>query len=109
MECELIEADIRIRRKFVVHSLCCYYRQRKCCSDLYSLKKVLFKECEKIDVQQIALMYILVYLNHLPSSYWSQTLPDDNSDFYNHFSGKSFVMFLDIGTFSPIVARSILL
>ena len=54
-------------------------------------------------------MYILVYLNHLPSSYWSQTLPDDNLDFYNHFSGKSFVMVLDIGTFSPIVARSILL
>ena len=48
----------------------------------------------------------MVYFNHLPSSHWSQTLPNDNLDLYNHFSGKnSFLNFLDLGTFSQIVAH----
>ena len=37
----------QIRRNVVAHVLSCCYRQRKCCSDLSSLKSVLCKECEK--------------------------------------------------------------
>ena len=45
------------------------------------------------DVQKVSPFYILVYFNHSLSSDWSQTLPDDISDLYNHFSGKPFWFF----------------
>ena len=77
-----------IRRNFVVHGLSCCYRQRKGCSDLSFLKTELCKECEKDWCTVNNTIVRIGILYHLPSSHWSQTLPDDNLDLYNHFSGK---------------------
>ena len=84
-----------ISRNFVVHGLCCCYRQRKCCSDLPSVKLCCARRCmKKNDVHKITPLYILVYCNQLPSSHWIQTLPDNNLVFCNHVSWKKvFLMF----------------
>ena len=54
------------------------------------------RSVKKTDVQKITPLYILVYFNNLPSSHWSQTLPDDNLDLYNHFSGKIIFEFFGV-------------
>ena len=44
-------------------------------------------------VEYVTPLYKLVCFDDLTSSYWNQTLPDDNLDLYTHFSEKSFRIF----------------
>ena len=44
---------------------------------------------KRTDVQSITPLYIFVYFNHLTSLHWGQTLPDENLDLSNQFSGKN--------------------
>ena len=55
----------------------------------------------QISVSIVSIKIIFIILTILPSLHWSQTLPDDNSD----WSGKNHVWFLDFSTFSQIMAQ----
>ena len=89
MECELIEVDIRDSRKLCSPWSMLLLQTEENCSDLPSPKLCYVRSMKKTDVQYITPLYISVYFNHLSSSHWSQTLPDDNLDLYYHFSGKN--------------------
>ena len=58
---------------------------------------------KETDVQLITPLYIFVNFNHLTSLHWSQTLPDDDLDLSNQFSGKN----ATFPFFSHIVAHII--